>query len=433
MYTKKVLGEHTYIDEIVVPVIKTVSGCDWHRITQPLIHLGLSIKEMVLNGEKMSMELKAQHHAKFDFSPERYTLITSPLGQLQSTNLDVIKKTEEYLGSCSILLFNRTAGMAMEQLDMIRKKFGLKIVMDMDDYWQLNDDHAISKWWKDTNQEQIILDYLYFCDAIIVTTERLREKVLPHNPNCYVIPNCVDIMREVNDREFKTPTRFGYVGGSTHVIDIKTIEKVFKHHSDIDISLCGFDNPIRDLLEKEEAKWKNPIYRNLQIKNGWHFPQWNGITRASDQIIKCPWNKMESMVSNGGKNKNYHRVETKNLFTYMQHYDNIDVALAPLHACEWSSYKSSLKAYEAAAKGCALIAQRCAPFSDDLPEDVVTFCDTEQDWIEAIEKHKNLDYTIEMAAKLQEWVRENRSYDVINKVRLDVFKQIIDNPSHFLA
>jgi hypothetical protein len=109
----------------------------------------------------------------------------------------------------------------------------------------------------------------------------------------------------------------------------------------------------------------------------------------------------------------------------MNCYDEIDVALVPLVPNSWSACKSSLKCYEAGVKKVAAIVQDCPPYNDDIPRDIVTFCNKNYEWVEAIKRHKDLSFAREQGEKLYEWVKENRNLKKVTELRKQIYQQIL--------
>jgi hypothetical protein len=296
---------------------------------------------------------------------------------------------EQHLAEAKLLTFSREPGISLETLFNKQKEHGFKMVMDVDDSWNVPYRHEFysprtAKW------QEIIIKLAKTVDGITTTTERLKQKLLPLNENVYVIPNAVpfDGQYAAPERNYHSPIRFGYVGGSTHFWDVKTIASVFPYFPDLNFTLAGYNNP--------------------------------------KQSPGNVWAKIERICSNNFKNPNYKRLPSLDLFSFMSHYDEIDVAIAPLEDIPFNSFKSSLKAYEAGAKKCAFICSAVPPYTDDLPDDVVSFCKSTADWKQAIKKHKNNPaYTKDQGEKLFQWVLRNRNLQAVNDQRIPIFNEII--------
>jgi hypothetical protein len=132
---------------------------------------------------------------------------------------------------------------------------GCKLVVDVDDYYDLGNDHPMSATAKAQNWKAPIMEHLKFADMVTTTTEIYRQELLKLNKNVVVIPNSIN----PQDEQFvPKPTearrlRFGLICGSSHLNDIKLLEGVVKQLSSetldkIQFVLCGFDT-------RERCKW----------------------------------------------------------------------------------------------------------------------------------------------------------------------------------
>lgn len=430
--------EYEYIDDVILPILKHSNGCDHHRIEIPFGSLGISPQL------KYMWESTYQAYLKFKVDMEnkgqQYSIVASYFQLLDDSNSKITPKVrtqiEEMLGNIEAITFNRDCGLAPDTLIEKRKKYGFRIIFDIDDYWVLNDDHILSDAWKKGNVQTHMQKMLSLADAVTVTTERLRQRVLSFNKNCYVIPNALPLKRKVEEIDWKN-IRFGYVAGSTHGPDVKHISNVFSRVKGIDFALCGYDDKISDVIRGRLIDATQQAIRNYhkmrnKPRGGPQRPILHGMTIDSqynlvpvDQRVKVPaWEEMEATCKLYTK---YRRVNTKDLYTYMEHYGEMEVCIAPLAPNEFNKYKSSLKCYEAASMGNAFIGQRYPPFSDDL-DGVTTLCETDQEWIEAIRSHQDPGYAQEQAQKLQEWFSENRSIEAVNRTRLAAYEKILTRP-----
>lgn len=350
----------------IVPFIHDGDGCSYWRIKKPF--------------EVMGLDLKADN-----------------------------KTLEEHLSTAKMVTFNRTPGFRIDKLIDLKVKYGFKICIDWDDYWVLPHDHLIYKSWNQQRMPELAAEMVKeLADVITCTTDRLRNQLRKHTEKpIHVIPNAIPIgsgQWETPDRTYggeagtrfqggkiikDSGTRFGYVAGSSHLPDLKYLQPVLNHFPTLQLSLCGYNNP-------EERKGAKNV-----------------------------WDSMERIASFNYHNHNYRRVKTMGFDEYAHAYEHIDVAIAPLKNNAFNSFKSSLKAYEAGAKKCAFICTDTPPYRDDLPEDIVTFCGSNSDWVDAIKKHKDLGFVADQAARLHEWVCENRNLYKLAADRLELYNSFI--------
>lgn len=337
-----------------------------------------------------------------------YWRIRKPFEAMGLDLLNDHKTLDEHLATAKVVTFNRTPGFNINKLLEMKLKYGFKVVIDWDDYWILPHDHLIYKSWNQQQMPQLAESMIKeLADAVTTTTERLAEKIRPFNKNVAVFPNAIPLGEgqwkqedrtygDTGKTRFKSGkwlrddgTRFGYVAGSSHLPDLRYLEPVLNHFPDLKLALSGYNNPD----ERRGAK-------NV-------------------------WDSMERIASFRYHNPNYRRIKTMPFDEYAKAYEQIDVAIAPLKDNAFNKFKSSLKAYEAGAKKVAFICSHTAPYIDDIPEDVATFCDSNSEWVDAIKKHKDLSFVQDQAARLHEWVSENRDLNKLAKDRLEFFNSII--------
>lgn len=331
----------------VLPLYRLSSGCDYHRIILPLGYMG------------------------YDF-----TLLNN--------------MTTEKLRSFKVIAFNRVPfNMKIDTLKNLQSEFGIKIWMDLDDYWILNPEHYLYKEWNRLANKEKIEYFMGVADVITCTTERLASKIRPFNNNVIVIPNGLPFKAGGQYSYQKTDTektRFGYIGGASHTHDLRSIAPLFQHYNMLNFTLAGYTD-------------KNPEFI-----------------------------KMRDICSNNMKNPNFKLIEQLPLDKYLRSYSSIDCCIAPLTNVEFNKYKSNLKVLEAGLKKCAIICSPNPCFTDTVPDSVVTYCSTIRDWKEAIKKHQDLDYTKERGEQLHNWVYQNYELEEINKRRESLLKDLIYKP-----
>lgn len=336
----------------VFPIIRFKNGCDFHRIILPL--------------EQMN----------YDFS------------EYQSTPGIPGKRG---FNDVEVLFFNRFPLSNLDEISAMKKKYGFKIVVDVDDWWELNSTHIMyAQYLKDdTFNKQI--KALQLADAVTCTTARLAEKVKPFNKNITIIPNALpyDIGQfDTTVVQAEGAMRFMYVGGVTHFWDIKVMENPFKKitHERIPAKfiMCGFSSD---------------KFGNTDV-----------------------WQKIESAFTIGYKLHNYERRESLPLTEYMHHYAYTDVSLVPLESNIFTPYKSNLKILEAGAKNLPVIVSNVPPYNDDIPAEYCMFSSNTKDWYNNIKYCvKNPSFVKESGLKLGQYVRENYNLAKMNETRLQLF------------
>lgn len=159
-------------------------------------------------------------------------------------------------------------------------------------------------------------------DLITVSTERLKERFLKFNENVKVVPNGLNLDEWKpyplkKDKYF----RIGWSGGSTHYIDLmlikKPLEKFLKKHKDTKFIVAG--------------------------------QTWKGFTKdmPRDRVEEYGWKDIDA-------------------HPYRTALMNLDVAVIPLVANTFNSYKSCIKWYEFSSLGVPCICSNYPPYSDEV-------------------------------------------------------------------
>lgn len=235
-----------------------------------------------------------------------------------------------------IFLFNKYTYHNLELL----KKRGVKILVDIDDYWKLSVGHYYYENWKAHEVTERCRMSMYLSDAVITTNARLAEKIRPLNANVHVVPNALPYgfgQFDMKQADWTGTVRF--VGGKSHDKDIRLIP--------------GYAIPAR-----------------LPVSS------------------------------------------------YMQHYEGVNITLAPLIDNEFNSFKSNLKILEAGAAYAACIASDVPAFASAPVMSV-----RPGEWQEAIKEALQCpEETQADGRRLNEWCRTNydlRNVNVLRKLVLE--------------
>lgn len=289
----------------------------------------------------------------------------------------------DYYMQSQVLVMNRIFPLGDHRLEQLKAN-GVKIVVDLDDYWELPKEHP--NYWQYKNQAaRLIVKSLRSADMVTVTTNRLYEKVKPYNSNVHVIPNAIPFGQgQFTPRPPKENDAFNFVytGQTSHLEDIKLLERVMYKIR----SIPGTSFTL--------AGWSN-----------------NKVFKEMESVFKgLP---------------NYSRIEHLPLNNYMSAYDKADCSLIPLRNNEFNWHKSNLKILEAAAKKIPVIASEVPPYSDEDPPGVC-WVGYPMEWVEHIKFFKeNPNAAVEMGEELYEWAFENYNLDHWNKVRFQLYESLV--------
>ena len=255
------------------------------------------------------------------------------------------------------------------------KDTSVKVVLDIDDSWDLSPTHPMYGMYKRYGMEQIITGILKLGDYVTTTTDIFASQIQQFNPNPVVLPNAIN----PNDPSFTThkkpsdKLRFGFIMGSAHEYDVKLMGNFVSQLSQdvidqIQIVLCGFD--LRGRIEYQDPVTHEIKARAMAPKEGVWYRYENMVTN-NRAIISPLYRKFLNMyIPNleypDYQNEHYHRCWTKDMQHYYSHYDDVDVLYAPLEPKHYNFVKSQLKAIECCFSNTAIIAQNYGPYTIDL-------------------------------------------------------------------
>jgi glycosyltransferase involved in cell wall biosynthesis len=332
----------------IITVGQRNSGVSFHRLFNPVIYL-----------------------------PKDYAMMTDVLTE------------EELAKGYDILFINRyIAGMEVDEVVRLREKYGFKLVVDVDDFWNLDAWHIL--YGKYPSQK--VIDHIKAADMVTCSNELLALEMYHLNKNCMVIPNALpygeDQFTDVKTESDKV--RFVYAGSVTH--------------------------------EKDIAILKNPMKRvvgDSMVKNNSTFIL---CGYSEDKQVAEPWGRMINDYLCGFKVDGYIRSALP-VDQYMNFYNEADACLVPLVDSKFNSMKSNLKVLEAATKNAPVICSNVKPYADCKH---IIPVNNQSDWFTNIKKVvKDATYRKEMGLENGEWCRENFDLIKVNKSRKQVFESLI--------
>lgn len=297
---------------------------------------------------------------------------------------------DDAVKEADILFYNRVPhGFTLEHILALRKLHGFRIVVDLDDYWRLYPGHFLGQVWKHQRLQEQLVANLAAADAVICTNDRLREKIIPYNGNVHVVPNALPFgeLQFSPDRSPSDRLRFIYAGGSSHFWDVR-------------------------LLRPTMARLARETFNSEVILAG---------TAPGVEIYR----KMEADMGASGRLKTFRTITYQPLESYMDLYNDGDVALAPLVGNEFNSHKSNLKVLEAGCKRMPIIVSNTGPYLDD-PCPHIMRVDTPSEWYKWIRWcEKNPQHVTDIGLSTHEWVVEHNDLRAANSVRMEAFKSVL--------
>ena len=320
----------------------------------------------------------------------------------------------------------------------IVKKYDIKLIFDIDDYWVLNSSHLNYKSWKQNNSQEETLSNITNSDYVTTTTPIFADEIRKYNKNVEIIENAINHteFQWIPNKIESDKIRFLWGGGITHKPDLlllkdsfKRVNNDFKNKSQI--YMCGFDLRVRTPqgIFKEKNPKNNTWYtfesiltNDFKFINNYDYLKWLN-TFDDNGSLNYGYNEQF-------KDEFYQRRWTKPIFTYGTMYNESDVGLAPLKSDSlFNKMKSQLKILEAGIHKCPIIASNFGPYTIDIKDGVHGFLIDESDKNGWYNKMKffvdNPTAVREMGLALNELILEKYTLEKINKKRIDLIKNII--------
>ena len=277
-----------------------------------------------------------------------------------------------------------------DDLIELRKKHGFKLVVDVDDFWILDNWHLDFDTYNKYNVDGRIIKHLKEADLVTCTHERLAEKVYYHNKNVEILPNAIPYGQNqfTSERNASDLVRLFWAGGISHEEDFKILRPITKRLLNSDL---------KDKIKMGVGGYSDSNYREESI-----------------------WKKMVGYFTADAKlpNMAYRGLP---VFEYYQMYLESDIKLIPLRKSTFNSYKSNLKILEAAGKGIPVIVSKTDPYLG-FPTDIVYYENWEKN-IKALVEDEDLRNAKGRA--LFEYCNQHYNFDKINEKRKALFQSLL--------
>lgn len=370
---------------------------------------------------------------------------------------------DNFLKDYNAIIYNRSLNFTPQGESLFRtklKQHNIKLIYDIDDYWILNNNHLNYKQWKDSGSLEVIEFNLKNADLVITTTEMFAERIRELNNSVVVLPNALN---PVEHQWVHNPTeriddkiRFIWGGGISHIADLRLLKDSFKQISkeklengeslvnNMQMILAGYDLRIKvqngyQMDDPRRSQWCHfeSIFSN-------DFKYIKNINYNKFLFEKVEKNKTE-MEYYGRDEKFisefYQRRWTKPIVIYGTMYNEADVSIAPLLSNSlFNKYKSQLKIIEAGFHHLPIIASNYGPYTiDDIEgkKDGIRkgflINENENNWIDKIKWYiQNKEAIKDHGEALHEYVMSKYNILDINKKRVEIYKELIENNNFFL-
>lgn len=406
-------------------------------------------------------------------------------------NQDVNFNDFEYLKQFNIIHTHQGFN-TFDRLQELKDFFdanGIVTIVDLDDNPSLHPTHPMYHSIKAENLDLKIFNVLSYVDAVSTTTPYFANVLKKYNKEVMDFQNSATktiTPQFSNKRKPNDKIRFGYIGGSSHLKDIEQLTDMFQvFSSDKNIqekatfSLHGFDlrgssrqsmiNPdlmkeissrglgLRDVMVQfnkvnGDINKMSTIPDDLKDKYKNHFVQYIEKPISPQENV---WVKYEEIFTDNYKlikdenylqylkkyndeiyddldSQPYKRFYTKNINTYMNHYDEIDVSLIPLVNNEFNLCKSPLKLVEAYLKGCLPIVYNVPLYTQYITNGVNGFvAKDERDFTKIVKRIINNPSLItEMTENFINSVKDEFDLEIVTKKRVQWYKELLEKKNN---
>jgi len=272
-----------------------------------------------------------------------------------------------------VVVFNRNISFRFNPSPIFAtlKKAGVKIIMDVDDHWDISPGHPMYSYSRKTNFAGCCIDQLRYSDYITCTHSHLRKQILDigiPKEKVIVCKNAIDPDELQYSQEFDYGDKLMWQGSSTHAMDLELLKEIEQP-----ITLCGYH--YSEEWFEMTSKIKQPLIKD-------HLP----VTE------------------------------------YMNHYNGLGISLIPLKDNKFNRNKSELKMIEAGWAKKGVIVSDIHPYSLLAKHGVNCFTAKSQSdfkkYTEMLINEVNLQDDIRF--RLHEEIRERYLIDKVNERRLEI-------------
>lgn len=349
-----------------------------------------------------------------------------PIEYISNTNIgDLTKMTNEKI-LCHISVVQN-----QNLVDLLRKKQneGVKIIVDVDDYWEVPRTHYLYLYIKSNKIIEKTLDFLTKADFVLTTTKYLAKEIYKYNKKVAILPNSLNPSE--GQLQYKPiankKTRVGWVGGASHLEDLSLIKNlgVFTKlkERNLQFLLAGFDIRLRN----EKGEIKEDFYKS--VSKIYEEIVTNNYINISPDYKKFLFQLDRHLKYHNETNEPYRRIWTKPANKYLKIYNEIDIVIIPLMKNKFNGFKSELKLIEAGFFKKPVICSNIQQYSDVVSHGENGFL------VEEKRAHKDFTKFLkilvdtpglqkEMGAKLYEYC--NKKFNLIKNSakRLEIYESI---------
>lgn len=365
-----------------------------------------------------------------------------------------VPNEDEYFKNYDIVVFHSFIHKLNHDENVKRVKWlkskGIKVVMDTDDFWRVDQRHPNYETFKSNGLSQKRVDLLKLVDYVTTTTP-IYAKTIKDNlslKNVYVFPNAVNNEEsQFQPNPIKSDKiRFGWLGGSSHFHDLELLKSgISQAHNNFknktQFVLCGFDlrGNMREINKLTGEVRTRPIRPEETVWSKYEKIFTNDY-KSLDESYSNYLNTWSQTPYPNDLDQPYVRRWTMDINKYATNYNYFDVSLAPLVKSDFNRNKSQLKVIEAGFHKKALIATAEEPYTLDLVDSfnsgnfndkgnalLVQTSKNHKQWFQQMKRLvENPNLIEDLGNKLYETVKDKYSLSTVSKNRVEFFKTIIN-------
>jgi glycosyltransferase involved in cell wall biosynthesis len=353
-----------------------------------------------------------------------------------------------YWKQYDIVHFHRSIGQDFDQANKLIQtlnSIGVITIMDLDDYWLPTKEHPIHQLIIQNKINEKIVANLKVAAHVITTTSLFASEISKINKNVYVLPNAIN----PKEPQFKYETkpsdklRFGWLGGSSHLHDLKLLNgvtnKLKDSHDKFSLYLCGFDTrgSVTEINKETGEQKQRPIRPEETVWTRYEEIFTDNYKLVSPQHLEY-LKKFEDSEYIMESEPFYNRVWTKPVTSYASNYRLFDVSLSPIVNHIFNRVKSQLKVIEAGFYKKAIIASNVGPYTIDLKHALKNgqFSDGNALLVDEVKNHSdwaknmkklidNPNFAYDLGQRLYETVKDTYDLNVVTKNRAELYKSLI--------
>lgn len=354
---------------------------------------------------------------------------------------------EDFLKKYDLIHIHKQLDKELRLMSTI-KFLGIPVIVDVDDYYYLGNDHPMSLSAKKEKWHEAVIRHLEMADYVSTTTDIYAKELKKHNKNVLVFPNAIDPNEKqyCQEKNKSDKLRVGLICGSSHLHDIELlngIAETAKQNSNVQLVLCGFDtNGTRTIYHNDTGQVeRRPILPQESVWFDYEriiTDNYKYISREHRDFLL----RFVKGVDDPFTNEPYRRMWTRNINQYATHYENVDVLLAPLKENDFNKMKSQLKEIEAGFTHTALIAQNFGAYTIDLvpfrefggkinENGTALLVDSRKnhkDWAKNINfLAEHPEYVEKLKENLYNFVKNKYSLEKVCEERVNIYKNIVKN------